>query len=261
MFRVILIPRASPPVELFINVPDAQLADFPRVPSVQALCGPTCFNLADGLLLFGSPFQLVDCSARVGINENLAPLLSSLVPTGAYLLVPPRDGTLPESITVATVLSALQFTAAWEEAFIAEHELESDTFIVESEQPDEPEESVLPELEPSDWAHPLFNHKKAIMSLREAATELQLAVGALPSGQLTFGLDEVRTSEVIKATIQEFPSVTETVLYVTVAVMTPKPSSSSSSSSSSSDPPRIPMPPRPTPLRSFSLANSFLQPS
>ena len=237
-----LIPRASPPVELFINVPDEELADFPRVPSIQALCGPSIVKLHDGLLLVGSLPQLADCSARFGINENLAPLLSTLVPTGSYLLVH-NDGNLPESITVATVLSALKLDAAWEEAFIAEHELESDTFVVEFEQEPEPE---------PEWEHPLANHKKALRSLREAAGELELAVGALPTGELNFGMNEFKTSEVIKATIQEFKSVKENVLYVTVAVMTPN----------TSDPPppdpsgRVPMPPLPTALRSFSLVPS-----
>jgi hypothetical protein len=245
---VFLIPRASPPVELFINVPDEELDDFPRVPSIQALCGPSIVKLHDGLLLVGALPQLAECSARFGINENLAPLLSSLVPTGSYLLVH-NDGNLPESITVATVLSALKLDAAWEEAFIAEHELESDTFIVESE-PEEPEEQP-------DWKHPLTNHKKALRSLREAAGELELAIGALPPGELDFRMIQFDSPETIRATIQEFKWIKQTVLRVTVEVTTPNTSDPRENDSFPSDPSgRIPMPGLPTALRSFSLVPS-----
>lgn len=250
LFRVFLIPRASPLVELFINVPDEELADFPRVPSIQALCGPNIVKLHDGLLLVGALPQLAECSTRLGINENLAPLLSTLVPTGSYLLVH-NDGNLPESITVATVLSALKLDAAWEEAFIAEHELESDTFVVEFEQ-EQPEEQPEP-----DWLHPLTNHKKAIMDLREAAGELKLAIGTLPHCETNFRMIQYDSPETIKGTIQEFKTVKENVLYVTVEVATPNTSDPRENDSFPSDPSgRVPMPPLPTALRSFSLVPS-----
>jgi len=49
-------------------VPDAELAKFPHVPSVQALCGALFTELADGLLLFGVGGQsslLVHCDGNV----------------------------------------------------------------------------------------------------------------------------------------------------------------------------------------------------
>jgi len=54
---VVLIPRASSPVELFINVPDEELDDFPWAPCVHALCGDRFTALEDDLLLFGEPGQ------------------------------------------------------------------------------------------------------------------------------------------------------------------------------------------------------------
>ena len=129
LFRAVLIPRASPPVEVFINVTEEELNHYPRVNSVQAMCGPTNVRLADGLQLFGTLFELADCSTRVGINQSIAPLLSSLVPTGPYLLAHPH-GNLPVQITVNNVLSALRFGLEWESAYIAEHNLEADSFSV-----------------------------------------------------------------------------------------------------------------------------------
>jgi hypothetical protein len=113
LFRAFLIPPVSPPVELFINVPDAELEAFPHVPSVQALCGSNFVALGD-LVLFGAPFEFIGDCARDDRNTHLAPLLKRLEPVGSYLLVH-RDGVLPES-TTSTVLSALTFTQEWEAA-------------------------------------------------------------------------------------------------------------------------------------------------
>jgi len=115
LFRVFLLPAASPPVELFINVPDAELLEYPHVPSVQALCGTHSIAVGD-LLLFGEALEFVEDCAR-DRNTHLAPLLTKLEPVGSYLLVH-RDGNLPESITVSNVLSALTFTAEWEDSII-----------------------------------------------------------------------------------------------------------------------------------------------
>lgn len=52
---MVLFPIASPPVELFINVPLEEVDDFPWAPSVHALCGSRFTELEDDLLLFGEP--------------------------------------------------------------------------------------------------------------------------------------------------------------------------------------------------------------
>jgi hypothetical protein len=75
---VFLIPTASPPVKLFINVPDEELDErYPHVPSVEALCGAHFIALGE-LRLFGAPLELAGDCARDDRNTHLAPLLTKL---------------------------------------------------------------------------------------------------------------------------------------------------------------------------------------
>jgi len=100
LIRVLLIPRTSSPVELFVNVPLKEIEFFPRSSSIMEICGSSFISSDDSsLFLFGAPFQHVEDTTRVGVNDQLTPLFTDLVPIGNYLLVA-AEGHLPEAITV-----------------------------------------------------------------------------------------------------------------------------------------------------------------
>ena len=122
LIRVILIPVMGAPVELFINVPDDDLAEFPHSPSIHAFGATTYFEI-NGLWLFGSLPEHIDNSARLRPNTNLEPLFTQLLPTGPYLLVAPHGDDVPAEITPANVIARLTVLDGWEDEFIAKHEL------------------------------------------------------------------------------------------------------------------------------------------
>ena len=112
LIRVLLIPRTSSKVELFVNVPlkeidfspssssISKIGFFPYSPSITEICGSSFISSDDSsLLLFGAPFQHAEDSTRVGVNDQLTPLFTDLVPIGNYLLVA-AEGHVPEATTI-----------------------------------------------------------------------------------------------------------------------------------------------------------------
>jgi hypothetical protein len=100
LIRVLLIPTSGAAVELFINVPLEEIDLFPHAAAITHVCGSSFISSDDSsLFLFGTPFQHVEESTRAGVNDQLAPLFTELVPIGNYLLVS-ADDNVPEGITL-----------------------------------------------------------------------------------------------------------------------------------------------------------------